>query len=56
MYDGDRSEADMLIWLARNAQHSKMNLKKLQEELRIVMTGGRGNENRRANTSVLEEL
>lgn len=56
MYDGDRSESDMLIWLARNAQHSKLNLKKLQEELRNVLTGSRGTESRRANTSVLEEL
>lgn len=56
LYDGDRSESDMLIWLARNAQHSKLNAKELTEDLRILLTGGGAKESRRANTSVLEEL
>ncbi|KAL8435420.1 hypothetical protein Efla_005161 [Eimeria flavescens] len=56
MYDGDRSEADMLTWLARNAQHSKLNLKELTEELRAMLSGESGSESKRANTSVLEEL
>ncbi|KAL8274628.1 hypothetical protein Esti_001457 [Eimeria stiedai] len=56
MYDGDRSEADLLTWLARNAQHSKLNVKELSEDLKNMLTGESKKDSRTANASVLEEL
>ena len=58
MYDGDRSESDMLFWLARNAQHSRLNARQLQEDLKILITGDdpANRPTSRASTSVLEEL
>ncbi|OEH79218.1 hypothetical protein cyc_01531 [Cyclospora cayetanensis] len=57
MYEGDRSESDMLFWLGRNAQHSKLDGRQLQEDLGLLLTEESGTQSaRRANTSVLEEL
>ena len=60
MYDGDRSESDLLFWLARNSQHSKLDAKTLQEDLQRLLAGDRlGDSNqqtKRIETSVLEEL
>lgn len=56
MYDGDRSESDMLVWLARNAQHSRLNVKDLMEKLKNLMSGGGVKDAKMAKTSVLEEL
>ncbi|KAL8441538.1 hypothetical protein Emag_007081 [Eimeria magna] len=56
MYDGDRTEADLLTWLARNAQHSKLNVKELSEDLKNMLTGESNKDSRTANASVLEEL
>ncbi|KAL8437997.1 hypothetical protein ACSSS7_000567 [Eimeria intestinalis] len=56
MYDGDRTEADLLTWLARNAQHSKLNLKELSEDLKTLLSGESPKDTRATNASVLEEL